>query len=211
METSLASSVRSLRRIVQFLNFLFFVSDWSLGCFKQTTSNSCFNVTAGDYSPFVNLTGAACVSACSALPNGARFAGLTANGVCVCSELQEICLNQTTDTSCNYPQSDGFYYKVFPVAEMPSMDTPTSVVTFERFNVTIRSAGNVIAICIFILVFSPNPLHTFPYLPFSSPPPFSAPSHMSHPPFLPKPHPLSSLHSCTPLASSSLRSESAYD
>ena len=128
------------------LNFSFL--DWSLGCFKQNTSfsASCFNVTAGDYDSLVNMTGEACVSACSALNISNKLAGLTASGVCMCSQSDDSCLQNTSNVSCLYPQSDGWYYKVYRVAQLPTLKANPSVSTFDLFNVTIASAGEEMVI-----------------------------------------------------------------
>ncbi len=102
-------------------------------------------MTAGDYNPPLNLTGEACVSACSILSSTIKFAGITASGICLCSESKEICLNQTSsNVSCDYPQSDGLYYKVYPVASMSTLDVPATAMVFEEFSVTIGSVGNVL-------------------------------------------------------------------
>ena len=88
------------------------------------------------------MTGKDCVGACSALNISNRFAGLTANGVCMCSQSDVICLPEaTTNASCLYPQSDGLYYDVYKVAELLKLNAPPSVSTFAVFSVTISSAG----------------------------------------------------------------------
>ncbi|CAB4008698.1 Hypothetical predicted protein, partial [Paramuricea clavata] len=113
---------------------------WYRGCYKQNTSKSCFNVTAGDYHPLINLTGEACVSACLSLDSRMTFAGVTANGICLCSQSDDICLEPASNTSCNYPQSDGWYYNVYRASKLPTLDVPSSVMVFDEFNITIGSA-----------------------------------------------------------------------
>ena len=88
------------------------------------------------------MTGKDCAGACSALNISSRFAGLTANGVCMCSQSDVICLPEaTTNASCLYPQSDGLYYNVYKVSELPKLKAPSSIPTFAVFSVAISSAG----------------------------------------------------------------------
>ena len=75
-----------------------------------------------------------------------KFAGVTANGICLCSQSDDICLEPASNTSCNYPQIDGWYYNVYRVSKLPTLDVPSSVMVFDEFNITIGSAGNTLRI-----------------------------------------------------------------
>ena len=120
--------------------------DWSVGCYKSNNSNSCFNVTAGDFNPAMNITGEECVRACAALNIGSKLAGLTA-GICVCSQSDENCLVKVSNISCLYPSSHDVFYKVFAMKASPSLNVgSSSVKIFEEFNVTVSHAGNTMVI-----------------------------------------------------------------
>ena len=98
----------------------------------------------------MNLTGGTCVKACSVLNIGIKFAGVTVNGVCLCSLNDYISLQRVSSSSCLYPQSDGLYYKVYPVTEHPTLNISSRVATFKDFNVTIYSPGRIFLFFIFL-------------------------------------------------------------